>query len=259
MIYTTGYYGHQPEALKSLAATLDATVVDIRFMPASRVPGWRKQALQKLLGERYLWVQAFGNIHYNDGQPIQIADMAAGVKALIKQGRRNYILLCGCRDAHTCHRSVVGEHLRGVSREGVREVTEAEWQAATPPMTRALSIMQPWAWLIVNGYKDIENRDWKTHYRGRFYVHAGGTRFDRVGHADVRRRFPEIPLPDIHEFARGGIVGAVTLVDCVAEHASPWFVGPYGFVLDKPEALPFVPLTGQLGFFAVPQLEGAHA
>jgi len=60
MIYTTGYYGHQPEALKSLAATLDATVVDIRFMPASRVPGWRKQALQKLLGDRYLWVQAFG-------------------------------------------------------------------------------------------------------------------------------------------------------------------------------------------------------
>lgn len=51
MIYTTGYYGHQPEALKALAAALDATVVDIRFMPASRVPGWRKQALQKLLGE----------------------------------------------------------------------------------------------------------------------------------------------------------------------------------------------------------------
>ena len=83
MIYTTGYYGHQPEALKALAESLDATVVDIRFMPASRVPGWRKQALQKLLGDRYLWVQAFGNIHYNDGQPIQIADMAAGVKALV--------------------------------------------------------------------------------------------------------------------------------------------------------------------------------
>ena len=78
MIYTTGYYGHQPEALKALADALGATVVDIRFMPASRVPGWRKQALQKLLGDRYLWVQAFGNIHYNDGQPIQIADMAAG-------------------------------------------------------------------------------------------------------------------------------------------------------------------------------------
>ncbi len=52
---------------------------------------------------------------------------------------------------------------------------------------------------------------------------------------------------------------ALKSLAAAAEHASPWFVGPYGFVLDKPEALPFVPLTGQLGFFAVPQLEGAHA
>ena len=29
MIYTTGYYGHQPEALKALAAALDATVIDL--------------------------------------------------------------------------------------------------------------------------------------------------------------------------------------------------------------------------------------
>jgi hypothetical protein len=31
----------------------------------------------------------------------------------------------------------------------------------------ALSVRQPWAWLIVNGYKDVENRSWTTHYRGR--------------------------------------------------------------------------------------------
>ena len=38
---------------------------------------------------------------------------------------------------------------------------------------RALSIRQPWAWLIVNGHKDIENRSWRTKYRGPFLVHAG--------------------------------------------------------------------------------------
>ena len=38
---------------------------------------------------------------------------------------------------------------------------------------KALSIRQPWAWLIVNGYKDIENRTWSTDFRGRVYVHAG--------------------------------------------------------------------------------------
>jgi len=37
---------------------------------------------------------------------------------------------------------------------------------------KALSIIQPWAWLITRGYKDIENRGWYTPYRGRFLVHA---------------------------------------------------------------------------------------
>jgi len=31
---------------------------------------------------------------------------------------------------------------------------------------KALSIRQPWAWLIVDGYKDIENSTWHTNYRG---------------------------------------------------------------------------------------------
>jgi len=36
----------------------------------------------------------------------------------------------------------------------------------------ALSIWQPWAWLIANGYKDIENRTWWTKFRGPFLIHA---------------------------------------------------------------------------------------
>lgn len=31
-------------------------------------------------------------------------------------------------------------------------------------MMAALSIRQPWAWLVVQGYKDIENRDWPTNF-----------------------------------------------------------------------------------------------
>jgi hypothetical protein len=37
---------------------------------------------------------------------------------------------------------------------------------------KALSIRQPWAWLIVNGYKDIENRSWATKFRGPVLIHA---------------------------------------------------------------------------------------
>jgi len=31
---------------------------------------------------------------------------------------------------------------------------------------KALSIRQPYAWLIIHGYKDIENRTWGTRVRG---------------------------------------------------------------------------------------------
>ena len=37
---------------------------------------------------------------------------------------------------------------------------------------KALSIRQPWAWLIVNGHKDIENRSWPTRFRGPVLIHA---------------------------------------------------------------------------------------
>ena len=31
---------------------------------------------------------------------------------------------------------------------------------------KVIVVRQPWAWLIVNGFKDIENRSWMTRYRG---------------------------------------------------------------------------------------------
>ena len=36
-----------------------------------------------------------------------------------------------------------------------------------------LSVRQPWAWLIMQGFKPIENRTWRTNYRGKLYIHAG--------------------------------------------------------------------------------------
>lgn len=39
---------------------------------------------------------------------------------------------------------------------------------------KALSIKQPWASLIAHGIKDIENRTWRTHFRGKIYIHASG-------------------------------------------------------------------------------------
>jgi len=44
----------------------------------------------------------------------------------------------------------------------------------------AISIRQPWAWLIVHGYKSIENRSWQSQPRGRIWIHTG-LRLDRGG------------------------------------------------------------------------------
>ncbi|MBK1884667.1 ASCH domain-containing protein [Luteolibacter pohnpeiensis] len=116
----------------------------------------------------------------------------------------------------------------------------------------ALSIRQPWAWMIVNGHKDIENRPWKTHYRGQIYVHAAkGMTHDEYGFAADFARKLGVHVPPFDELERGGIVGTVKIVDCVDEDPSPWFFGEYGFLLKDPKPLPFTPLRGKLGYFPV--------
>lgn len=41
---------------------------------------------------------------------------------------------------------------------------------------KTLSVHQPWASMIVKGIKNIENRTWKTDYRGKILIHAGNTK-----------------------------------------------------------------------------------
>lgn len=125
----------------------------------------------------------------------------------------------------------------------------------------ALSIRQPWAWLILHAGKDIENRDWKTPYRGRCLIHASksATKQDYEDAVDfiASRRGEWIlsTLPAIDQFDRGGIVGAVDIVGCTDDSDSPWFVGDYGFILRNPQPLPFTPYKGRLGFFNVPEIK----
>jgi len=114
---------------------------------------------------------------------------------------------------------------------------------------KALSIMQPWAWLIVNGHKDIENRTWGTRYRGELYIHAS-KKFDEDGYILVKKLFPHIQMPEKKEFKKGGIVGTSYLVDCVTDDKSEWFSGEFGFVLVDSKPCEFKPCKGALGFFS---------
>jgi len=122
---------------------------------------------------------------------------------------------------------------------------------------KALSIKQPWAWLICAGYKDIENRNWSTKYRGRIFVHAP-KQLDILGYNGLIY-YPE-PLGEYRQrlisawsqgnLTRGAIIGEVDITDCVTGTKSPWFVGRFGFVLANPVLYGEpIPCIGKLGFF----------
>ena len=132
-------------------------------------------------------------------------------------------------------------------------------------MTLALSVRQPFAWAIFHAGMDVENRYWPTQHRGRVLIHAPAivrqedySIFQRACRSPEHRLCQAIALggglPKKTELPRGVIVGQVEIVDCVTEHSSPWFTGPYGFVLRDCCVLPFKPLPGSLRFFDVDAL-----
>ena len=71
---------------------------------------------------------------------------------------------------------------------------------------KVLTIKQPWAALIIEGYKKYEFRSWKTKYRGKILIHAGLSL-----EKDMDKRFEEYNLK--HNF--GCIIGEAELVDCI--------------------------------------------
>jgi len=119
---------------------------------------------------------------------------------------------------------------------------------------KALSIRQPWAWLIIHGGKDIENRSWHTKFRGRFLVHAsqGMTQQEYANAAAFADLECGVTIPPFNELQRGGVVGSVELVDSLDSSESPWYMGQKAFSLRDPKPMQFSPLKGRLGFFEVP-------
>lgn len=115
---------------------------------------------------------------------------------------------------------------------------------------KTLSIRQPWAWLIVNGHKDIENRQWHTNFRGPVLIHAGKamTKAEYADCLDVAEHVG-VTIPAFADLQRGGIVGVAEIVGCVRESTSPWFFGDYGFQIANAKPLDFVARGGTLGFF----------
>ena len=122
---------------------------------------------------------------------------------------------------------------------------------------RALSFIQPYAWLTASGIKPVDNRPRATSFRGKFYIHASKKNdpnicglseewiLERLSPYERERYFTEPKHT-------GAIIGEGILVNCVKSHLSKWFIGTHGLIIegaklyDKP-----IPYKGKLGFFEV--------
>ena len=71
---------------------------------------------------------------------------------------------------------------------------------------KVLTIKQPWATLIIEGYKKYEFRSWKTNYRGKILIHAGLSL-----EKDMATRFENYNL----DYVSGAIIGEADIVDCI--------------------------------------------
>jgi hypothetical protein len=128
---------------------------------------------------------------------------------------------------------------------------------------KALTIRQPWATLIVMGIKNIENRSWKTNYRGELLIHAGKAKDPYAMQAGERlcRKYG-LPFPE--ELPLGCYVGLVTLsglvnmenrqvqsdiTDLDMNNLRGYIYEDFGFVLTNPRSMPTIPANGRLGLF----------
>ena len=71
---------------------------------------------------------------------------------------------------------------------------------------KALTIKEPWATLIIEGYKTYEFRGWKTNYRGKILIHSGLSL-----EKDMAERFKQYNL----NYNCGNIIGEAELTDCI--------------------------------------------
>jgi len=90
---------------------------------------------------------------------------------------------------------------------GGRERTAFLEHSQEAETMKALTICQPYAELIMCGEKLVENRVWKTDYRGPLLIHAGKS-------LDYLKRERLKPA----DYVLGAIVGVAVLADCASKH-----------------------------------------
>lgn len=145
-------------------------------------------------------------------------------------------------------------------------MAEAEQLTNKPNIPRgiikALSLKQPYAWLIANGYLLVDDRTWSTDYRGTMMIHASKGIYE--AYYDYLVTNTDIPLPNKDKLGYGGVVGIAKLVLCARPDEIPpsfsieqrsHFSGVprdgFGFLFENAQPLELMPCPGKLGIFEI--------
>lgn len=82
---------------------------------------------------------------------------------------------------------------------------------------KVISLLQPWATLVVMGAKKIETRSWNTKHRGELLIHASKSKAGISMVLDTMTlqetgKFLEF-IPNLHSLPFGAIIGKLNLID----------------------------------------------
>jgi hypothetical protein len=119
----------------------------------------------------------------------------------------------------------------------------------------ALSVMQPWAWLVATGACDHLVKAWPPCSAAgtRFLVHAAQeARWDVYweAHAWAERELGVV-LEDLRAYRRGGVVGMATLAGAEDLSRRAGHRGPYRWALRGGCAAPWQAIRGWSGWWKV--------
>jgi hypothetical protein len=94
---------------------------------------------------------------------------------------------------------------------------------------RVISLTQPWAWLVVNGFKPLENRCWPSKFTGTILIHStkDSSDYDELA-GDIYRKFG-VPVPVKETVEFGALVGWAEFAAQVSASKSKWFTGPFAW------------------------------
>lgn len=127
---------------------------------------------------------------------------------------------------------------------------------------QALSVRQPWAFALIAGVKDIENRTWASSHRGLLIIHAAKKRDAKMEAAVIAKvaQVSHVSRDRVEDFYNelvqwNGFIGAVHVHGMLRKSESPWFEGPVGWGVHRAEMFTPVAASGRQGVFQLTAAE----